>query len=164
MIVLPLFRFTPRLLLAKFYYIFLIGITLGASTGFEASSVDETHFEYDGQYLYAPGEEPVDTTIDWEERASTPPEYVEVLDQYLPNVAEATGREEQMQAVIQTFVEQLLWLSYTIAANSADVVATFVYHNQWWLPQIAVSGALHLAAFVPLLYVVYLLKSGGVTS
>lgn len=155
----PKFRYVRSMLAVMLFAVVVMGGAMGANVGYDASSVEETQFEYNDGKVYIGGEleEEIDTEVNGE--TDYQPWYSEMLDDRVPMLSGGTPIDPYVEAWSHAFTEKMLAVAFTLAYGSADIVATFVYHNRWWLPQIVVNGVFSLASFLPAAYVSYLAYS-----
>ncbi len=104
----------------------LMGMVLGASAGYEATSLDETQFSYEDGAIISP---------DGREEISYPEQ-----------------GDGELEAIVNTVARTLTDIGMELGMSVADVTATWVYNNQW-MPQIVFSAFFRVAGLFPLAWV-----------
>ena len=130
------------------YLLVVMGAMLGASAAHEAETRSEASVEFNGTHFVV-GDDVIDVeegseSDEWSDQANA----TQGPDYDLPGESYADEFEEVL-------INQMLTSAYSVVAWSGDLVATFVYDHQSWLPWAVLEIVFLLAQLPPFIFMGY---------
>lgn len=142
------------MMLVMAWLIVAASLTMGVSHGYQAETAADADIYLDGEELVV-GENRSDISIEGHE-TEQPPE-MERFDR-LPDIPTPMPEvvRDPMGEAANTTVAGLYWTTMEAMVPVMDASATWTYQNRGWLPLSVLQGVLNVAAFGPLVGVVWL--------
>lgn len=117
------------------YFVATMGAMQGAAVGYNATNHGAATVQYNGTHVSMGAQQPENVTLNFSEDEAQRP---------LENQTESVlpigdSREREIHPAVKSFARETAHALLLIGFGTADLVAGFVYHNQW-IPKPVLNG------------------------